>query len=96
MATKRRRDATPAPRLVKSTVMLTVPIHAKLAALAALRGVPQGQIIAESVAQAVAGIVVSDRRQGREGGSAPQYQEPVEATSRDQEPTATTTTTSTA
>lgn len=57
----RRSASKPVHRTVKTSVVLGVDVHAKLAALAALRGVPMTSIIADAVADAVSGMVVFDR-----------------------------------
>lgn len=57
----RRSASAQAPRTVKTSVLLDVEIHAKLAALAALRGVPMTAIMAEAIADAVSSMVVFDR-----------------------------------
>jgi predicted DNA-binding protein len=62
MAKPTRRSATvPTHRTVKTSVLLGVEVHAKLAALAALRGVPMTTIMAEAIADAVSSMVVFDR-----------------------------------
>lgn len=57
----RRSAATQAQRTVKTSVLLGVETHAKLAALAALRGVPMSTVMAEAIADAVSSMVVFDR-----------------------------------
>ena len=57
----RRSTAKPAQRTVKTSVLLGVEVHAKLAALAALRGVPMTTIMADAIADAVSSMVVFDR-----------------------------------
>ena len=57
-----RRSSSPqAHRTVKTSVLLGVEVHAKLAALAALRGVPMTSIMADAIADAVSSMVVFDR-----------------------------------
>ena len=57
----RRSASKPTQRTVKTSVLLGVEVHAKLAALAALRGVPMTTIMAEAIADAVGSMVVFDR-----------------------------------
>jgi hypothetical protein len=57
----RRSAANQAPRTVKTSVLLGVEVHAKLAALAALRGVPMTTIMGDAIAGAVSSMVVFDR-----------------------------------
>lgn len=62
MAKPTRRSATQqAQRTVKTSVLLDVGVHAKLAALAALRGVPMTTIMADAISDAVSSIVLFDR-----------------------------------
>lgn len=62
MAKQTRRSASAqAQRTVKTSVLLGVEVHAKLAALAALRGVPMTTIMADAVSDAVSSMVVFDR-----------------------------------
>ena len=62
MAKQTRRPATAqTQRTVKTSVLLGVEVHAKLAALAALRGVPMTAIMAEAITDAVSSMVVFDR-----------------------------------
>lgn len=62
MAKPTRRSATQqTQRTVKTSVLLGVEVHAKLAALAALRGVPMTTIMADAIADAVSSMVVFDR-----------------------------------
>lgn len=57
----RRSASKPTQRTVKTSVILDVETHAKLAALAALRGVPMTTIMADAITSAVASMVVFDR-----------------------------------
>jgi hypothetical protein len=57
----RRSASTQAQRTVKTSCILAAEVHAKLAALASLRGVPMTSIIAEAVGDAVSSMVVFDR-----------------------------------
>ena len=57
----RRSAANQSQRTVKTSVLLGVEVHAKLAALAALRGVPMTAIMADAIADAVSSMVVFDR-----------------------------------
>jgi hypothetical protein len=57
----RRSAANQVHRTVKTSVLLGVEVHAKLAALAALRGVPMTTIMADAIADAVSSMVVFDR-----------------------------------
>lgn len=57
----RRPASTQNPRSVKTSVLLGVEVHAKLAALAALRGVPMTTIMADAIGDAVSSMVVFDR-----------------------------------
>jgi hypothetical protein len=57
----RRSAANQTHRTVKTSVLLGVEVHAKLAALAALRGVPMTTIMADAIADAVSSMVVFDR-----------------------------------
>lgn len=63
MSKPSRRSASPQTlRTVKTSVQLDVATHAKLAALAALRGVPMTTIMSEAIADAVSSMVVFDRK----------------------------------
>lgn len=57
----RRSASTQTPRTVKTSVILDVESHAKLAALAALRGVAMTTIMADAIGDAVKSMVVFDR-----------------------------------
>ena len=57
----RRSGSKPTQRTVKTSVLLAEEVHVKLAALAAMRGVPMTSIMAEAIADAVASVVVFDR-----------------------------------
>jgi hypothetical protein len=75
----RRSTATQAQRTVKTSVLLDAEVHVKLAALAAMRGVPMTTIMADAIADVVSSMVVFDRAktpkpvdspfQGRESAS---------------------------
>ena len=75
----RRPAANQAQRTVKTSVLLDVETHVKLAALAAMRGVPMTTIMADAIAGVVSSMVVFDRAktpkpvdspfQGRESAS---------------------------
>lgn len=66
MATRRRNAADSQPiRSVKCTVVIDVDTHAKLAALAALRGCDRSTIAADAIRAAVASVVVFDRAVGK-------------------------------
>lgn len=57
----RRSAAQQSQRTTKTSVLLDVEVHAKLAALAALRGVPMTTIMADAIRDAVSSMVVFDR-----------------------------------
>ena len=62
MAKPTRRSASAqTPRVVKTSILLGVEEHAKLAALASLRGVSMTTIMAEAISEAVSSMVVFDR-----------------------------------
>jgi hypothetical protein len=62
MSTPRRKSAeTAGERTVKTTVVLDVHTHAKLSALAALRGCDRSTIAADAIRQVVSSMVVFDR-----------------------------------
>ncbi len=62
MAKQTRRSASAqAQRTVKTSVILDVETHVRLAALAAMRGVPMSAVMAEAIAGAVGTVVVFDR-----------------------------------
>jgi hypothetical protein len=68
----RRAASKPTHRSVKTSVTLAADVHAKLAAMASLRGVPMTSIIADAVADAVASMVVFDRSvKGAKGADSP-------------------------
>lgn len=72
MAKQTRRPAVPqVQRTVKTSVQLDVATHAKLAALAALRGVPMTTIMAEAIADAVSTMVVFDRAKTADRADSP-------------------------
>lgn len=62
MATTRRRVNAQSRRSVRVQASVGADVHARLCALASLRGVPASLIIAEAIGAAVSGIVVCDRR----------------------------------
>ena len=57
----RRSAANQTQRTVKTSVLLDAETHVKLAALAAMRGVPMTTIMAEAIAGVVSSMVVFDR-----------------------------------
>ncbi len=62
-SSRRRKTATaPDGRPVKTSVPLDVGTHARLCALAALRGMSNGALAAEFIRDGLKGIVVIDRR----------------------------------
>lgn len=63
MATRQRKRAqTPERRTIRTSISLDVLMHAKLNALASLRGVPMTTLISEVLADSLKGFVIMDRR----------------------------------
>lgn len=62
----RRKNAAPAPRRsVSASVRLDVATHARVAAASALAGMDRSAWMARAITDALAGIVVFDRRAGK-------------------------------
>jgi len=65
---KRRGSATPSARkFVMASVRLDVATHARVAAAAALAGMDRSTWIGKAINEALAGIVVFDRRAAKPG-----------------------------
>jgi hypothetical protein len=61
---KRKAAAPPIERTVKTSLVLGVELHTKLAAAAAMQGVDRNALVVEILTEALGGIVVFDRRKG--------------------------------
>lgn len=65
---KRKAAAPLVERTVKTSIVIGAELHTKLAAAAAMRGVPANAIVVEALTDALGGIVVFDRRKGVDRG----------------------------
>lgn len=71
MARKERKDAAqPARAPVRLSVPVSVEVHAKIAALAILRGLERSELAASFLEAAVRGCVIQERGGGDSIGSA--------------------------
>lgn len=62
-APRKRKPAVPqVERTVKTSLVLGVELHTKLAAAAAMRGLDKNAVVVEALTEALGGIVVFDRR----------------------------------
>lgn len=66
---RKRKSSAPQPRkIIKTSCLLDVTQHARLSALASLRGVAISALIAEFVAEGVRSVLVIDKRSSADRG----------------------------